>query len=233
MNIVNIFQTHKNMNYILKNRQLSKSVYSWAKFNNHNFNYNFYNDDMCEQFIKNIAPYINKDIYNAYCKLPISVMKADLWRYCIIYHFGGIYADTDTICKASPSLFINGSLLTIVPENSCHLCQWVFAAPKGSPILKSVIDLSVERILSIKEIKGEHIIHQLTGPGVFTDGIEKYLKEHNLTTFNHNKKLYSNYPHKDKLTVFNCDIFHSKIVKHLFYGQQNNGWCAERDKYLL
>ena len=230
---MNIFQTHKNMNYILNNRQLSKSVYSWAKFDKHGFNYNFYNDDMCEQFMKNIAPYINKDIYTAYCRLPLSVMKADLWRYCIIYHFGGIYADTDTICKTNPALFINDALLTIVPENSCHLCQWVFAAPKGSPILKSVIDLSVERIMNKAEIKGEHIVHHLTGPGVFTDGIEKYLKEHNLITFEHNKKLYYNYPHKSELTVFNCNIFHSKIVQHLFFGQRSNGWFAERAKHLL
>jgi mannosyltransferase OCH1-like enzyme len=183
--------------------------------------------------MKNIAPNINKDIYKAYCKLPLSVMKADLWRYCIIYHFGGIYADTDTICNINPALFINDALLTIVPENSCHLCQWVFAAPKGSPILKSVIDLSVERILSITEIKGEHIVHYLTGPAVFTDGIENYLKKHNLSTFEQNKKLYYNYPHKGTLKVFNCDIFHLKMVKHLFYGQHNNGWCTERDKHLL
>jgi len=230
---MNIFQTHKNINYILKNKQLSQSVYSWAKFNNHSFNHHFYNDTQCDLFMKNIASYINEDIYNAYCKLPLAVMKADLWRYCIIYHFGGIYADTDTICKTNPTLFINDSLLTIVPENRCHLCQWVFAAPKGSPVLKSVIDLSVERILSAQEIKGEHIVHHLTGPGVFTDGIEKYLKEQQLPTFEQNRTLYYNYTHKGVLKVFNYNIFHSKIVQHLFYGKRNNGWCTERDKHLL
>ena len=228
----NIYQTHKSTSYIKSDQQICSAVKSWMRHTN-TFNYYFYNDDMSDQFMKNIAPDINKDLYTAYCKLPLAVMKADLWRYCIIYHFGGIYADTDTICKINPTLFINDALLTIVPENSCHLCQWVFAAPKGSPILKSVIDLSVERILSIKDIKGEHIVHHLTGPGVFTDGIEKYLKEQSLPTCKHNKKLYCNYPYKDILTVFNYDIFHSKIVKHLFYGKRNNGWCAERDKHLL
>ena len=51
---MNIFQTHKNMNYILNNRQLSKSVYSWAKFNNHSFNYYFYNDDISDEYIENM-----------------------------------------------------------------------------------------------------------------------------------------------------------------------------------
>ena len=68
---------------------------------------------------------------------------------------------------------------------------------------------------------------------MFTDGIEKYLKEHNLPTREHNRKLYYNYPHKNVLTVFNCDIFHSKMVQHLFYGQRNNGWFRERARKLL
>jgi mannosyltransferase OCH1-like enzyme len=171
------------------------------------------------------------DTYKAYGLLPLAVMKADLFRYCIIYHYGGIYADTDTICLIKPNLFINNSLLTIVPENETHLCQWVFSAPKKSPILKSVIDLSVERILSIKEMKGEHIIHYLTGPDVFTDGIELYLKKHNMPIFQ-NKTNYYQYPRKI-MNVFNPYIFHKKMVLHLFTGQDEDGWCNERNTKLL
>ena len=146
-------------------------------------------------------------IYEAYKKLPLGVMKSDLWRYCIIYRYGGIYADTDTICKVDPNIFLTDALLTIVSENDgTHLCQWVFSAPAGSPILKTIIDLSVERILNIPEIKGEHIVHYLTGPKVFTDGIEKYLKENNLPTFD-DKRNYFKYPN-NTLRVFNCNFFH-------------------------
>lgn len=223
----NIFQTHKSMNYINSKSKLVEAVNSWKKYNS-TFKYCFFNDEMCNNFMmKNFSG----NIYKAYQKLPISVMKADLWRYCIIYKFGGIYADVDTICKISPNIFINDSLLCIVPENSVHLCQWVFSAPPNSPILKSIIDLSTERILNIPEIKGEHIIHHLTGPGVFTDGIEKYLKENNKITFL-DKKNYYKYP-ESFLKVFNYDIFHDKIVNHLFTGQDEDGWCAERFKKLL
>jgi mannosyltransferase OCH1-like enzyme len=223
----NIFQTHKSKEYVSKEHNLLNAILSWVQFKPE-YNYYFYNDKECENFMKDK---IGGDIYKAYSLLPISVMKADLWRYCIIYENGGIYADVDTVCLLKPELFINESLLTIVPENETHLCQWVFSAPKKSPILKSVIDLSVERILKTSEIKGEHIIHHLTGPGVFTDGIEKYLNENDLNTFN-NKKDYFKYPY-DILRVFNCDKFHNKMVKHLFFGQKQNGWCGERDKYLL
>jgi mannosyltransferase OCH1-like enzyme len=157
-------------------------------------------------------------------------MKADLWRYCVIYHYGGIYSDTDAVCLYNPNIFINDSLLTFAPENETHLCQWTFSAPANSPILKSIIDLSVERILNTP-IKGEHIIHYLTGPGLFTDGIEKYLIENNYPIFD-DKKNYYNYPNPI-LIVFDYDNFHKNIVQHLFAGQDEDGWCKERSIKLM
>jgi len=223
----NIFQTHKSINYINSKPKIQNAVKSWLRYTN-KFKYFLYDDSMCEIFMRNIGG----DIYTAYNRLPLKVMKADLWRYCIIYEYGGIYADTDTICKVDPSIFLNDSLLTIVPENNIHLCQWVFSAPPKSPILKSVIDLSVKRILEIKEIRGEHIIHYLTGPAVFTDGIELYLQKNNYPIFANNRKMYFNYSLPNILRVFNYNNFHKNIVKHIFLGQDNDGWTKERDRLL-
>ena len=222
----NIFQTHKSMNYIISKPKLLSGVKSWIKYTKE-FNYFFYNNQMCDDFIKNN---FDEKTYQAYSMLPIAVMKADLWRYCVIYHYGGIYADIDTICKINPNIFINDSLLTISPENETHLCQWTFSAPKNSPILKTIIDLSVERIINTP-IKGEHIIHYLTGPGLFTDGIELYLKNNNYPTFN-KKTQYFNYPNPI-LKVFYCNNFHKNIVLHLFTGQDQDGWCKQRNSQLL
>jgi mannosyltransferase OCH1-like enzyme len=226
----NIFQTHKSLNYIKSKPKIRNAVLSWMKYGNE-FKYYFYSDAMCDQFIKEN---FDERIYKAYSMLPMAVMKADLWRYCIIYKYGGIYADTDTVCKVNPNIFRTNALLTVVPENSVHLCQWVFSAPKESPILKCIIDLSVERILdSNNNFRGEHIIHFLTGPGVFTEGIEKYLKENNLPLFNNDRKLYYNYENTNVLRVFNYDNFHSNIVNHLFSGQDADGWCQERFHKLV
>jgi mannosyltransferase OCH1-like enzyme len=223
----NIFQTHKSKKYICSKPKIYCAINSWQK--HIDFEYHFYTDTQCEQFIKD---YFDDSVYKAYMRLPLAVMKADLWRYCVIYYYGGIYADTDTICNINPNIFINDSLLTIVPENSVHLCQWVFSAQKGCPFLKNVIDLSVKRILTIKEIKGEHIIHHLTGPGVFTDGIENYLLKKNYPVFPSDRKKYYNYP-KPELKVFNYDNFHKNIVIHLYAGQDSDGWTKERDKLLI
>ena len=181
----NIFQTHKSIEYIKKNIHLLNAHNSWSK--NIQFKYHFYNDAQCDKFIHNFFPEI-KDIYD---NLPLRVMKADLWRYCIIYKYGGIYADADTVLKKNPSFLTNNynKYLVVVPENNTHFCQWVFSAPAKSPVLKSIIDLSVKRIRAVKEFKGKHIIHYLTGPAVFTDGICKYLnipmRQYNMNDFSY------------------------------------------------
>lgn len=221
----NIFQTHKSMQYLSRKPKLWNAMKTWKR---NGYSYHFYNDQNCFDFMKEHFP---GEVIDCYCKLPMAVMKADLWRYCVIYKYGGIYADVDTVCKFSPNIFINETLLCLAPENSTHLCQWVFAAPSQSPILKSIIDLSVERIKNTGEFKGEHIIHHLTGPGVFTDGIEKYLRENNHPTFD-DKKSYFQYPNSNILSVFNYDNFHKNVVQHLFAGQDNDGWYHERFKKL-
>jgi mannosyltransferase OCH1-like enzyme len=225
----NIFQTHKSLEYIKSKPKVKNAVLSWiTQANNPDFKYYFFNNEQCDLFMKEIGG----KVYQAYQRLPMNVMKADLWRYSIIYKYGGIYADADTICKVNPNIFIHSSYLTMCPENETHFCQWCFSAPASSPILKSIIDLSVERILTIPEIKGEHIIHFLTGPGVFTDGIIKYLKENDYPVFNELIK-YHNYPHSDVLRVFHPYNFQSKFIIHVFTGGDKDGWLNERNKKLI
>jgi len=223
----NIFQTHKSLNYVKNKPHLSNAMKTWSKYSNE-FNYYFYDNNMCDNFMKENFDAV---IYKAYSILPMGVMKADLWRYCILYKYGGIYADIDTICRINPNIFINNAELIVAPEPGCnYFCQWTFAASKGSPILKTIIDLSVERILNTP-IKGEHIIHYLTGPALFSDGIDEYLKENNLPTFEH-KIEYFNYP-SPILKVFNKNNFHDKFIIHLGAGNDKDGWKNERYKILI
>jgi mannosyltransferase OCH1-like enzyme len=223
----NIFQTHKSLTYISNKPKLAKAIDSWRKLSNE-FNYYFYDNEMCSKFM---SENFDEKINQAYNMLPMAVMKADLWRYCVIYKYGGIYSDVDTVCNINPNIFINNSYLTVSPEiNTNYFCQWTFSAPAGSPILKTIIDLSVERILST-EIKGEHIIHYLTGPACFTDGILKYLSENKLPVFTDTMQ-YSRYP-STIFAVFNPYNFHLKFIKHLFAGDDDDGWKKERYDKLV
>jgi mannosyltransferase OCH1-like enzyme len=224
-----IFQTHKNLDYVLLKYKTRTGYQSWFKYNG-DFEYNFYSDENSQKFIQNN---FDSKVLEAYEKCPLNVMKADLWRYCVIYYYGGIYADMDAVLMTDPTVFLQpNSLLVFSPEtDNIHLCQWTFAAPPKSPVLKSIIDLSVERILSCQEIKGDHIIHFLTGPKVFTDGIEKFLKRMDCKIYP-GKFKYENYQN-NILHCFNPHYFHNKVIRHLFAGSDDDGWKPERDRVLV
>jgi len=49
-----------------------------------------FNDDACRDFLVSSFP---NDVVNAYDSLIPTAFKADLWRYCILYMFGGVYMD--------------------------------------------------------------------------------------------------------------------------------------------
>jgi mannosyltransferase OCH1-like enzyme len=227
-----IFQTHKSIQYIQSKPNLKSAINSWRRFVPE-FGYHFYTDEMCDEFMKtDMVEEFGEEIYEAYSRLPIPVMKADLWRYCIIYKYGGIYADADAVCLCDPKMFtLYETQLVCAPENSVHLCQWTFAAPPNSPFLKSIIELAVKRILTITEIRGEHVIHYLTGPGVFTDGIEKHLHENEMSIFN-DKKQYYRYKNPTMI-CFMYERFHKTMIHHLFMGQDNDGWTHERNRQLV
>jgi inositol phosphorylceramide mannosyltransferase catalytic subunit len=214
-----VYQTHKNQEYIKSNIELSRAVTSWKQY----YQTEFYDDAQCDTFIREEFP----EFYEQYQRLPLKVMKADIWRYCIIYKYGGIYADTDTVCLTNPSILLQDAELVIVPEESSFFCQWVFSAPAGSPFLKSVLDVFMERMKETPVIKGEHIVHHLTGPAAFTEGILRCLEKKGLPKYSHVHD-YIGYP-DPSLYVLPFE-FHHNTVQHLFAG--DSGWKVERDNML-
>lgn len=58
--------------------------------NNPDINFHLYDDQECEIFIQEN---FHEDVYQSFRKLIPGAYKADLWRYCVLYHYGGIYID--------------------------------------------------------------------------------------------------------------------------------------------
>jgi mannosyltransferase OCH1-like enzyme len=56
--------------------------------NNKEFNYFYFDENDCDKFILNN---FHDDIYNAYKSLIPFDYKMDLWKYCILYKYGGMY----------------------------------------------------------------------------------------------------------------------------------------------
>lgn len=88
---LNIFQTWHTLNL----PQDMNTNMLLLKQQNPEFTHYLYNDDMCRDFISNN---FNGDVLYAYDTLKPGAYKSDLWRYCILYKYGGIYLDIKYKC---------------------------------------------------------------------------------------------------------------------------------------
>jgi mannosyltransferase OCH1-like enzyme len=63
--------------------------------NNPEYNFYVYDDKMCQDFIKNnfVQNNFDSSILELYNALKPGAYKADLFRYCILYVYGGVYMD--------------------------------------------------------------------------------------------------------------------------------------------
>ena len=87
-----------------------------------------------------------KKYLESYLKIDDKIMQSDFWRYSVIYNFGGIYIDMDTMCtednflnnrvSLDKELVTSGNYDNINSSNNAF-----FAAEKKSEFLKNFIDL--------------------------------------------------------------------------------------------
>ena len=86
----NFFQTFKSS----KVDEDHNEKYSNFRKKNPEFNFYFFDDlDMDEYMEKNWS---HRKIYKIYKDSIFGASKADIWRYCILYQYGGIYLDFDS-----------------------------------------------------------------------------------------------------------------------------------------
>ena len=208
-----IHQTHKSLDFILSHSKLNNYYKSWDV---ENYDHIFYDDIQADDFMKDNF----NEIYDLYHNLPLPIMKADLWRYCVIYHYGGIYADMDTKFKGNDldSLFQMDKELILAKEfpHNNNYCQWFFAAPAKSPILKYVIEAVVDIIKNTKDFKYEHVVHQTTGPHIFDSSIKSYLDKVN---------------DKSIIHLHNSTQMMNHHIYHDYSGQWQGGWIEDINEF--
>lgn len=166
---------------------------SWF-YQNPKYGYKIYNDSEAEAFVK---LYMSKAVYDTYLSMPTPVLKADYFRYIVIYVLGGVYADSDTLCLKPVSSWSNGianlsgivsiEYFNINDHRTCEestfatntqFVQWTLMMRPGHPILKSVIDKIRDHtpaMLSKKTWTNCDILNW-TGPGIWSQAIMETLE---------------------------------------------------------
>jgi hypothetical protein len=111
---------------------------------NSEYGYQFFNDDDCVQFIQN---FFGSDVLDVYFNMRTLQHRADLFRYCLLYTYGGVYVDID-IQMLSPiddiiDLSENSKLISVKDVSKGHGIYQGFlvSEPKNEIFLPLIEDM--------------------------------------------------------------------------------------------
>mmetsp|Transcript_27899 Transcript_27899/g.67591 ORF Transcript_27899/g.67591 Transcript_27899/m.67591 type:complete len:833 (-) Transcript_27899:678-3176(-) len=113
--------------------------------------YRFYDDDTSLNFLSTHFP---PEVRQAYEALRPGAFKADLFRYCVLLIYGGVYADVDIMLESNLDHAIGPDVGFMVPQDEPgtpiekRMCLWngMIAAAPGHPFLAKVIETVVNNV---------------------------------------------------------------------------------------
>jgi hypothetical protein len=196
-------------------------------------------------------------VYRVYTSMPLPVMRADMWRYAVVYALGGIYADVDVSAlraigewEESDSCGFVVSSERDKTSGNADLIQWTFAAQRHNVILGRIIREVVARCEGGIKTDYEGSVAEYVGTALWTSVITAALGEgdsrgtpflHTLDRHTARSYYYYEYARSNEHGIANSRryslcikdgwYFHGRNIRHHF-GSQNfrnyHSWTEER-----
>jgi mannosyltransferase OCH1-like enzyme len=180
----------------------SDAAKTWSA-KNPSYRYEVLTDDNALEYLEEhygVHGINRPDFVDLYRELNITIIKADLLRYLVMYAEGGVYADIDVealrpVDRFIPERYSEEEVDMIIgveidePAFAKHIvlgskcmsfCQWTFAARPRLPVMMRLIEniqewlheLSGQKGVSISELKLDfNEVISGTGPSAFTKAI--------------------------------------------------------------
>lgn len=166
-----IFRTHKTLT-------VSENMHfychqKWLDLNpNHSVIWS--TGEECEEFVRRFDP----RIHSAYTRVRPGAYKADIWRACVLYVYGGVYTDSYTEPYQSLAMILHGCLNPDSPHQFISILDkyWVHngfivCTPKH-PFIKQYL---VDMITNVENKYYGNGDLEVTGPGCLWKSINKSL----------------------------------------------------------
>lgn len=191
-----IFQTFRSEKLPFITRQFIKLM----KFQNPGYDYEFYDDERVEMFI---SREFDDTFYQAYKRIDIGAVKADFFRYAILYKYGGVYLDIDGYTASNLDKLIrpDDHCIITLERNPGLYAQYALVSSAGHPFLERTLEKVVDNIIHNRH---PHDGHKMTGPTVFTEAIneciaEKITDKYRIVGVDYEGFLKSRYPFRKAL----------------------------------
>jgi mannosyltransferase OCH1-like enzyme len=154
-----VFQTSRS-------RYITPALYKFTQtWRFEGWSYYFYDDDAVMRILREDFPeFPHLRLLTEKC-VEYGTMKADLWRYLIVWKYGGLYADLDSVPSSN---FTNTTIKVdddsfFVVENIHLLSQYFMSASPRHPLMYYAIQQSLSNLLTAKDT-GELDASLETGP---------------------------------------------------------------------
>mgnify|MGYP001058437728 CR=1 FL=1 len=167
---------------------------SWKKINP-DWDYRLWTDADLLALVQRHYPAL-EELYTSY---PNPVQRADLGRYLVLHHCGGIYADIDTECLSPLDPLSEDKRVIFAEEPVEHhhhtiplglnrqFFNGIMASPKGHPFWEHMIEM----VVRCRHAK--NFVLESTGPIVLSGAVKSY-------------------PDQDQLCLNSCHIFNPLTV---------------------
>lgn len=227
-------QTYSNYNNLIPS--LQKLIQTNIKtFIGNGWKYSFYNQTERAELIQT---HFSPEVFSAYSMLnpEYGPAQADLFRYCLMYHFGGVYTDVkstipadilDGLDQTNYDIFVSrwSTRMIGVGERpgepytpTGELCNWILISKPKQTFWLDFIHHICNKIRSWdNKLVGKQGVLRLTGPHCLTDFFNVYPKKENIFVFprSNNKQAFA-YDKANYNAIMSSGTAadHKKLFKH-------------------
>jgi mannosyltransferase OCH1-like enzyme len=183
----------------------------------------YFSDRHIYQFFEKFFP----EYFPLLPKISYGASLADVFRYAILYVYGGMYSDIDTVLlRKIPQEWLSyqavigyehqpssSKFSKTCPKrrgNKDIFCQWTLLSSSQTPLFKEALDEAFRR-LEKNHFRFEKMadIYQTTGPHMFTEIVKKHL--HDPTLLFLDMDYFGAWERSISLTE-------RSVIRHLFHG---------------
>lgn len=124
-------------------RIIQKALATYRTLNPH-YEHFYFGDDAARQYIAEHEPV---HVLDAYDQLRPLAYKADFWRYIVLYHEGGVYADAKSIALAPLDAWLPTQRGVLVNDiRGAGILNALMAMPPRDPLMRLAIDEIVKNV---------------------------------------------------------------------------------------
>ena len=172
-----IWQTYET-DYDSLHPQIKDTSSTW-KTHNPDWEYRYMSSQDRVQFVQK---HFDADWYELFTSIPYGIVQANVWRFMVLYVYGGLYTDLDTVCLAPIDDWITPEYKTIgfVDEEPQFFSLFTLYSSPESIVIKKTLDSLKNNLrnFSLEEFSRNQELYVINyfGEKVFTDFVLDVLR---------------------------------------------------------